>query len=62
MLVLFVITVTIAIAGIVAMEFGQARRPRGFTVRNDRAPNLTVWNDDIERRLLRLEPGRRNRW
>ncbi len=41
-MLLLMLTLTIALAGLVAIELGQAARPREFT----------VWSDDIERHLL----------
>jgi hypothetical protein len=41
-MLLFGIMLTIAVIGLLAIEFGQAARPR----------EVSVWNDDLERRLL----------
>jgi hypothetical protein len=51
-MLLFIFTITIAIAGLAAIEFNQAPQPRKYT----------VWNDDAERRLLRTQTGRRSWW
>ncbi len=49
-MLLFLLTLTIALAGLTAIELGQPHRPR----------ELPIWNDDVERRLLRLrDPGYR---
>ncbi len=44
---LLILMLIVTMAGLVAMELCQAERPRDFS----------VWNDDIERRLLRSIPG-----
>ncbi len=46
---LLILMLSITLAGLAAMEFRQAERPRDFS----------VWNDDIERRLLRTHHGSR---
>jgi hypothetical protein len=51
-MLLFVLLLIIVAAGLAAIELGQAARPRGFT----------VWNDDIERRMLRDQFGSRGWW
>jgi hypothetical protein len=42
----------IVLVGLMAMEFGQAARPREYS----------VWNDDTERRLLRNHSTSAGRW
>jgi hypothetical protein len=65
-MLLLILTLTISFAGLVAIELGQAPRPRQYTARPReyaaRPREYTAWNDDIERRLLRLHPGSSNRW
>ena len=51
-MLLMIFTLTVAIAGLAAIEFAQPRRPREHA----------VWNDDVERRLLRQHSGLRERW
>jgi hypothetical protein len=49
-MLLLTITILVALAGIAAIELGQAARPREYP----------VWNDDTERRLLRNHIETRN--
>jgi hypothetical protein len=51
-MLLFTLSLIIVIAGIAAIEFGQPARPREYS----------VWNDDLERRLLRTHAGSSDRW
>jgi hypothetical protein len=50
-MLLFVLMLVIALSGLAAIEFHQAARPR----------EVRVWNDDLERRLLRAR-SRRDLW
>ena len=49
-MLLLTLTIVIALAGIAAIELGQAARPREFP----------TWNDDTERRLMRTRIESRN--
>jgi len=51
-MLLLVISLIVALAGLVAIEFGQAARPREYP----------AWNDAIERRLLRIHADSRRWW
>jgi hypothetical protein len=46
---LLILMLTVTLAGLAAMKLCQAERPRDYS----------VWNDDIERRLLRTHTGSR---
>jgi hypothetical protein len=46
---LLFLMIAVILVGLVAMDVCQAERPRQFS----------VWNDDIERRLLRTHHGAR---
>lgn len=50
-MLLLLLALTVTLAGLVAIELGQAPRPREYS----------VWNDDLERRLLRIDSGSRDR-
>jgi hypothetical protein len=49
-MLLLSITIVVALAGLAAIELGQAARPREYP----------TWNDDMERRLLRTHVESRN--
>jgi hypothetical protein len=48
---LLILTLALALAGIILIEFGQAAAPRPL-----------IFNDDLERRLLRTGLGSSNWW
>ena len=51
-MILFLIALTVIAVGLTAIEFSQAAPPR----------RVPVWNDDVERQLLRQPNRRRDRW
>jgi hypothetical protein len=51
-MLLLILTLVLALIGIIAIEFGQAAPPRP----------LAVWNDDVERRMLRTAGQSHDRW